>query len=72
MKIELKCTDKPLYEQIANSIRVAIYDGVLKNGDKIPSVRELTEELGVSDITVKRAYSMLKNEQTRHCRLRLK
>ncbi len=63
MNIIITSTDKPLYEQIADSIRAAIYDGTLHDGDKLPSIRELTEELDVSDITVKRAYSMLKNDR---------
>ena len=63
MKIEFIPTGKPLYEQIADSIRAAIYDGTLKDGDKLPSVRELTKELDVSDITVKRAYLTLKNNR---------
>lgn len=63
MQIELKPIGKALYEQIADSIRAAIYDGTLHDGDKLPSIRELTEELDVSDITVKRAYSMLKNDR---------
>lgn len=63
MNITLKPTGKPLYEQIADSIRSSIYDGTLKDGDKLPSIRELTEKLDVSDITVKRAYLTLKNDR---------
>ena len=63
MNVILKPTGKALYEQIADSIRAAIYDGTLHDGDKLPSIRELTEELDVSDITVKRAYLTLKNDR---------
>ena len=63
MNIIITPTNKPLYEQIADSIRTAIYDGTLKDGDKLPSVRELAEKLDVSDITVKRAYLTLKNDR---------
>ena len=59
-------TRKPLHEQIADCIRTAIYDGTLKDGDKLPSIRELTRKLPVSDITVKRAYYTLKSEGLVH------
>lgn len=57
---------KPLHDQIAESIRKSICDGTLKDGDKLPSVQELTRKLPVSDITVKRAYSTLKNDGLAH------
>lgn len=63
MNITLTPTGKTLYEQIADSIRSAIYDGTLQDGDKLPSVSELTKELDVSEITVKRAYFLLKNDR---------
>ncbi len=63
MNITLTPTGKALYEQIADSIRSAIYDGTLQDGDKLPSVSELTKELDVSEITVKRAYFLLKNDR---------
>jgi DNA-binding GntR family transcriptional regulator len=45
-----------LYEQVATAIVQKIKQGVLKPGDKIPSIRELVEELNVSKSTVLKAY----------------
>ena len=45
----------PLYEQIRTYVVQAIQDGRYRPGDKIPSERELAEELGVSRLTVHHA-----------------
>lgn len=50
------------YEQAANRILTLIQNGVLKEGDKIPSIRQLSRELKVSVNTVKEAYWKLENE----------
>lgn len=55
-------SEKPMYEQIEEGIRRAIYDGEFKNGDMLPSVRQLAKELNVSAITTKRAYIDLEHE----------
>lgn len=52
----------PLHEQIYLQIRDAIQTGVLSEGDRIPSVRALSRELGVSHITVEQAYLELSVE----------
>lgn len=52
-------SDKPMYEQIKEGIKQAIYKGQLKNNDLLPSVRQLAKDLNVSMITTKRAYSDL-------------
>ena len=44
------------YIEIATSIEQQIYDGVLKVGDKLPSLRVLQQEYGVSISTVLQAY----------------
>lgn len=46
---------QPLYEQIRTYVIQAIQDGRYRPGDKIPSERELAEELGVSRLTVHHA-----------------
>jgi GntR family transcriptional regulator len=46
---------QPLYEQIRTYVIQAIQDGRYRAGDKIPSERELAEELGVSRLTVHHA-----------------
>ena len=49
------------YEQVADSILQLIKNGVLKEGDKIPSLRQLSKELHVSVNTVKEAYWKLED-----------
>ena len=50
------------YEQVADRIMKLIHNGVLKEGDKIPSLRQLSRELNVSVNTVKEAYWKLENQ----------
>jgi GntR family transcriptional regulator/MocR family aminotransferase len=52
----------PLYRQIYERFRNAIASGVLKPGDRIPSGRALTQELGLARGTVDAAYSLLAAE----------
>ncbi len=53
---------KPLYLQLYEVIAEAITTGSLKNGEKLPSKRNLCELLNVSHSTVESAYEMLKAE----------
>lgn len=50
---------KPIYAQITDQIRAAIFDGRLKESDALPSIRLLAKELRISVITTKRAYEDL-------------
>ncbi len=52
----------PMYKQVTDQVKDAIAGGILKPGDKLPSIRELSLELKISIITTKRAYSDLENE----------
>lgn len=52
----------PMYKQVTDQIKDAIAAGDLKPNDRLPSVRELSEALKVSAITVKRAYFDLETE----------
>lgn len=52
----------PLYKQVADQIKNAIASGTLRPETKLPSIREMTRELKISEITIKRAYSDLENE----------
>ncbi len=45
-----------VYVQIENHVQFAIASGKLKPGDQLPSVRELSERLGVNPNTVAKAY----------------
>lgn len=52
-------SDKPIYEQIASQVKAQILSGTLAAGAKLPSIRALASDLGVSVITTKRAYADL-------------
>ncbi len=49
----------PIFEQIENSIKEAIFSNELKEGEMLPSVRSLANDLKISFLTVKRAYDEL-------------
>src|SRR6201992_2877990 len=53
---------EPFYRQIYDRFRDAIARGVLKPGDRIPSARALTKELGLARGTIEAAYSLLAAE----------
>jgi GntR family transcriptional regulator/MocR family aminotransferase len=53
---------EPLYRQIYERFRNAIASGLLKPGDRIPSARALTKELGLARGTIETAYSLLAAE----------
>ena len=52
----------PLYEQIKNAIKENIVGNTLVSDEQLPSVRQLSKELGVSILTVKKAYDELEKE----------
>ncbi len=52
----------PMYKQVTDQVKDAIASGDLKPNDRLPSVRELSEALNVSAITIKRAYQDLETE----------
>jgi len=49
----------PIYRQIMRQITEAIATGRLRSGDKLASHRELSEQLIVAPLTVKKAYDEL-------------
>lgn len=53
---------QPIYEQISAQIKGLIIGGKLKEGDPLPSMRALAQDLRVSVITTKRAYEILEAE----------
>ncbi|MDQ0040219.1 MocR-like pyridoxine biosynthesis transcription factor PdxR [Variovorax boronicumulans] len=53
---------EPYYRQIYERLRSAIASGLLKPGDRIPSARALTKELGLARGTIDTAYSLLTAE----------
>jgi len=52
----------PLYEQIANRVRLAVATGELRPATALPSVRQLATELRVNPATVVQAYRDLESE----------
>jgi len=52
----------PMYKQVTDQVKDAIAAGDLKPNERLPSVRELSEALNVSAITIKRAYQDLETE----------
>ena len=60
MKIIINNTSMiPVYEQLMDQIKQEIIGGGLKEGDALPSVRNLAGELRISALTVKKAYDKL-------------
>jgi GntR family transcriptional regulator len=57
-KIELH-SGIPAYKQVANRLASAMADGTLKDGDRLPTIRELNEHLGLNPNTVAKAYREL-------------
>ncbi len=53
---------QPLYSQLMQQIRHAIDTGALRDGDQLPGIRTLAEEIVVSHNTVAKAYSELEHE----------
>ncbi len=54
--------DTPLYEQLRNQIVIGIATGQLEPEEKLPTVRQLAEELGINTMTVNKTYTLLKQE----------
>jgi len=55
-------TGQPLYLQLMQQIRHAAETGAFRDGDQLPGIRTLAEELVVSPNTVAKAYSELEHE----------
>src|ERR1700730_13157714 len=55
-------TAQPLYLQLMQQIRHAAETGALRDGDQLPGIRTMAEELIVSPNTVAKAYSELEHE----------
>ena len=53
---------EPIYAQIVSQIKTLILSGSLKEGDALPSMRNLAMQLRISVITTKRAYEELERD----------
>ena len=54
---------QPIYRQIRDRVVASILDGVLKEGDALPSVRNVAAEYRVNPLTVLKSYQQLVDEQ---------
>jgi GntR family transcriptional regulator len=54
---------QPIYRQIRDRVVAMILDGVLKEGDPLPSVRNVAAEYRVNPLTVLKGYQELVDEQ---------
>lgn len=61
IQLDLK-SRKSIYEQIVDGFKELVTSGVLKSGDKMPSVRELSKMLTVNPNTIQKAYRKLEDE----------
>ncbi|GAA3412561.1 GntR family transcriptional regulator [Paenibacillus hodogayensis] len=63
MKIIISnASDPPIYQQIKNQIKDAILHGELQEGEMLPSIRALANDLHVSVLTTRRVYDELEAE----------
>lgn len=55
--------NQPIYRQIRDRVVAMILDGVLQEGDPLPSVRTVATDSRVNPLTVLKAYQQLVDEQ---------
>ncbi|MBC2330259.1 GntR family transcriptional regulator [Listeria swaminathanii] len=53
----------PIYEQIVQIIKEQVVKGILKEGEKIMSIREFASRIGVNPNTVSKAYQELERQE---------
>ena len=61
LKIDFS-SDEAFYMQLRNQIIIGIATSEIREGDNLPSVRDLAEDIGINMHTVNKAYSILKQE----------
>jgi len=55
-------SDEAIYIQLRNQIIIGIATSTIQEGDNLPSVRELADNIGINMHTVNKAYSILRQE----------
>lgn len=55
-------SNEAIYMQLRNQIILAIAQDKIKNGESLPSVRQLADDIGVNMHTVNKAYALLRND----------
>ena len=56
-------SEEALYIQLINQIIIGIATDQIREGDTLPSVRQLADNIGINMHTVNKAYSVLKQER---------
>ncbi len=56
-------SSQPIYEQIISQVKESIMKGLLREGEKLPSVRELAEMTRVNPNTIGKAYKKLEQDR---------
>ena len=65
VEIDFESADA-LYMQLHDQIIMQIAESVLHEGDQLPSVRNMAEEIGINMHTVNKAYALLRDEGFLH------
>ena len=55
-------SSEAIYEQLCNQIILGIAKNVIREGESLPSVRAMAEQVGVNMHTVNKAYNVLKED----------
>ncbi len=55
-------SDEAIYVQLQNQIIMGIAMNLIREGDSLPSVRQLADTVGINMHTVNKAYAILKQE----------
>ena len=53
---------RPIYEQVKDGLRRLMVTGVIREGEKLPSVRTMASALAINPNTIQRAYESLESE----------
>ena len=61
--LELNYRDaRPIYEQIKDGLRKLVLSDVIRQDEKLPSVRDLASQLAINPNTIQKAYGELERE----------
>ena len=52
----------PIYEQIINNVKELALAGIFKPDEQIPSIRQLTQQIGINPNTIQKAYAELERQ----------
>ena len=55
-------SDEAIYQQLSNQIILAIATSRISDGEVLPSVRQMADEIGINMHTVNKAYTILRQE----------